>query len=124
MSSEEKLKNAKAFLEAGKVEDGRKVLFDVLKDDPKNVAALLMLGGAYFYEEMFAEAEMVYEQLILLEPGSGILSVALFNTLWKHGRHDEAVEEVRRFVAVADKVKEQETLKKYAELMENIKNQE
>ena len=124
MRSEEKLKNARAFLEAGKAEDGRKVLHDFLKEDPRNVAALLMLGGAYFYDEMFAEAEMVYEQLILLEPGSGMLSVALFNTLWKHGRHDEAVEEIRRFVAVADKVNEQETLKKYAEIMARMTNKE
>ena len=90
---EERLKNAKALLEAGKGEAARILLLEILKDDPNNTTALLMLGGAYFYEKKYAEAEMVYERLILAEPGSGMLSIALFNSLWKQGRYEEAAEE-------------------------------
>ena len=121
---EEKLKNAKELLEAGNTEQGRMVLLELLKDEPHNATALLILGGVYFSEKKYAEAEMVYERLILAEPGSGLLSTALFNTLWQQGRHDEAAEEIRRFIAVADKAAERETIAKYAELIKTITGQE
>jgi tetratricopeptide (TPR) repeat protein len=82
-----------------------------------------MLGGAYFYEKKYAEAEMVYERLIISEPGSGMLSIALFNSLWKQGRHEEAADEIRRFISVADKVQERDTLEKYAEISKAISEQ-
>ena len=117
---EEKLKQAKILLETGNTVEGRMTLLELLKDEPDNATALLMLGGVYFYEKMYAEAEMVYEKLILAEPGSGMLSIALFNTLWNQGRHTEAAEEIRRFMSVADKVTERETFEKYAEVIKNI----
>ncbi len=117
---EERLKNAKVLLEADKGEAARIVLLELLKDDPDNTTALLMLGGTYFYEKKFAEAEMVYQRLILAEPGSGMLSIALFNSLWNQGRHEEAVEEIRRFILVADKVQERETLERYVEISNSL----
>jgi len=120
---EDKLKQAKTMLEVGNSVEGRILLLEVLKSDANNAAALLMLGGAYFYEKKFAEAEMVYEKLILAEPGSGMLSIALFNSLWQQGRQSEAAEEIRRFISVADKVQERETIEKYAELAKTISEQ-
>lgn len=67
---------------------------------------------------------MVYERLILAEPGSGMLSIALFNSLWQQGRQDEAAEEIRRFISVADRVQECETFAKYAEVVKSITGQE
>jgi len=122
--TEERLKKAKGLLEAGNAEEGRIVLLELLKDDPNNATALLMLGGAYFYEKKYAEAELVYERLILAEPGSGMLSIALFNSLWNQGRHEEAADEIRRFISVADKVQERETFEKYAEVLKTITEQE
>lgn len=119
---EERLKEAKALLEAGKGEAARIILLEILKSDPDNTTALLILGGVYFYEKKYAEAEMVYERLILAEPGSGMLSIALFNSLWKQGRYEEAAEEIRRFIRVADKIQERETLEKYAEISQAIAN--
>ena len=82
--------------------------------------ALLMLGGVYFYEKKYAEAELVYERLMQTEPGSGMISIALFNTLWKQGRHEEAAEEIRRFIAEADPVKERATIEQYAAISKAI----
>ena len=121
---EERLNKAKGLLEAGNTEAGRMVLLELLKEEPHNATALLILGGVYFSEKKYAEAEMVYERLILAEPGSGLLSTALFNTLWQQGRHEEAAEEIRRFIAVADKTRERETIAKYAELIKTITGQE
>lgn len=117
---EERLKKARALLEKGGSEEARIILLEILKEDAKNPTALLMLGGAYFYEKKYAEAEMVYERLIQSEPGSGMLSIAMFNTLWKQGRHEEAAEEIRRFITVADKEKELETIKQYASISQAI----
>jgi len=117
---EERLQNAKALLEAGNTEAGRMILLELLKDEPQHTTALLILGGVYFSERKYAEAEMVYERLILAEPGSGLLSTALFNSLWQQGRHEEAAEEIRRFISVADKVQERATLEKYAEVIKSL----
>lgn len=118
--SEEQLKQAKALLEAGNNEPARLRLLEVLRREPDNITALLMLGGVYFHEQKYAEAEMVYERLVLAEPGSGILSIALFNCLWKQGRYEEAAEEIRRFIAVADREQERETLERYAVISKAI----
>ncbi len=121
--TETRLKKAKTLLEAGLGEDARLILLEVLKEDPNNLTAMLILGGVYFYEKKYAEAEMVYERLILAEPGSGMLSIALFNTLWQQGRYEEAADEIRRFISVADRDMERETLEKYAEFSKKIAEQ-
>ncbi|MDH5436206.1 MAG: hypothetical protein OEX83_05545 [Gammaproteobacteria bacterium] len=120
---EERLKKAKTLLEAGLGEDARMILLEVLTEDPNNLTAMLILGGVYFYEEKYPEAEMIYERLILAEPGVGMLSIALFNTLWKQGRFEEAADEIRRFISIADTVQERETIAKYAEISKNIAEQ-
>jgi predicted Zn-dependent protease len=119
-SFEERVKGARALLEEGKGEAARIALLELLKVEPNNPTVLLMLGGAYFYEKKYAEAQMVYERLLQAEPGSGVVSIALFNTLWKQGRHAEAADEIRRFISMADPVAERETLKQYAALSEAI----
>lgn len=117
---EEQLKKAKALLEEGKGEEARLALLEILQQDGKNPTALLMLGGVYFYEKKYAEAELVYQRLMQAEPGSGMISIALFNTLWKQGRHGEAAEEIRRFIAEADPVKERPTMEQYAAISKAI----
>ena len=119
-STNEKLEQAKALLESGQGEEARIALLEVLKEDGKQPTALLMLGGVYFYEKKYAEAEMVYERLLKAEPDSGMLSIALFNSLWKQGKHEEAAAEIHRFISVADKERELETIKQYAMISKAI----
>lgn len=117
---EETLSQARSLLEAGKSDDARMLLLELLKQTPNNQAALLMLGGAYFGSEKFSEAEMVFERLAIMEPGRGEFSIALFNVLWKQGRTEEALEEIKRFLTVADKVREQETIEQYMEITKQM----
>ena len=117
------LKNARDLTEAGKKEEAQMCLLAVLKEDPDNIAALLMLGGAYFVDENFREAKVVFERLVTIEPGSGQFSIALFNTLWRLQQTEEALDEIRRFMAVADKVTEKETLAQYLSVLESIEGQ-
>lgn len=117
------LKNARDLTEAGKKEEAQMCLLAVLKEDADNIAALLMLGGAYFVDENFREAKVVFERLVTIEPGSGQFSIALFNTLWRLQQTEEALDEIRRFMAVADKVTEKETLAQYLSVLESIEGQ-
>ena len=121
MSDKEKsLEQARLFVESGKNDEARFCLLESLKEDPDNHAVLLMLGGSYFVDEKYSEAEMVFERLILMEPGEGKFSIALFNTLWKSDRTEEALEEIKRFMSTADSVKEKETFDQYMDITNTI----
>ena len=118
--TEKILEEARSLVEAGKNDEARFCLLESLKEDPDNHAALLMLGGSYFTEEKYSEAEMAFERLILMEPGEGKFSIALFNTLWKSDRTEEALEEIKRFMSTADPVKEKETFDQYMKITNSI----
>jgi len=118
--TETTLTKARTLLEAGNGDDARMLLLELLRRDKNNQAALMMLGGSYFSAAKLQEAEMVFERLVIMEPGNGKFSVALFNTLWKQGRQDEAAEEIRRFMSAADKVSEQETINQYVAITKQM----
>jgi len=120
LSTEQVLQKARELEELGQHDNARMLLLELLKNEPNNTAALLMLGGSYFIAEKFAEAEMVFERLVLQEPGNGRYSIALFNTLFKQGRSEEAVEEIRRFMAVADKVREEAIINQYIAITKQL----
>ncbi len=121
MSDKERsLEQARSLVESGKNDEARFCLLESLKEDPDNHAALLILGGSYFVDEKYSEAEMVFERLILMKPGDGKFSIALFNTLWKSDRTEEALEEIKRFMSAADPVKEKETFDQYMEITNSI----
>jgi len=113
MDSHQALVKARQLAEAGNNESARLCLLELLKDEPDNQAALIMLGGTYFVSDMFTEAEMVFERLVLLAPDVGQVSIALFNTLWKMDRREEALEEIKRFMRHADKDEQHETIEQY-----------
>jgi len=114
------LKNARSLAEQGKKEEAQMCLLAVLKEEPDNISALLMLGGAYFVDNNFKEARIVFERLVSIEPGTGQYSIALFNALWNLQQTEEALEEIKRFVAVADKVIEKDTLEQYVSILKTI----
>ena len=63
---------------------------------------------------------MIFEKLILLEPTIGRFSIGLFNKLWKMNRHEEALEEIKRFLSHADQEVEQETIGQYITIINQI----
>ncbi len=122
MNIEHILAEARSLSEADRNDDARMLLLELLKEEPNNQAALLMLGGAYFCSDKFKEAEMIFERLVLAAPGVGEFSIALFNTLWKLERQEEGLEEIRRFLAVADKEQERETIDQYVAITKKLAN--
>ena len=117
------LKNARSLAEQGKKEEAQMCLLAVLKEEPDNISALLILGGAYFVDNNFKEARIVFERLVSIEPGTGQYSIALFNALWRLQQTEEALEEIRSFVAVADKVTEKDTLEQYVSILKAIETE-
>ena len=124
LDNEEKLKQAQNYIQMANNDAARLLLLEILSEDKENQTALLMLGGEYFNGKKLSEAEMIFEQLILLSPGKGQFSIALFNTLWKLDRHEEALEEIKRFMAIADQVDEAETIKQYADITRQISGED
>ncbi len=120
MSSEEKLQQAQEFIVANQHDEARMCLLEILKEDATNKPALIMLGGSYFAMEKYVEAEMVFERLILLEPGVGQFSIGLFNTLWQMNRQEEALEEIKRFLSHADPDLENETIGQYIAIINQL----
>ena len=116
----ENLARAKTLVEQGQDAKARRLLQTILAQEPDNQAALLMLGGSYFCAGMLQEAEIVFERLVLSDPGRGEYSIALFNTLWKLNRTEEALEEVRRFLSAADRTRERKTVEQYMELVKTL----
>ncbi len=114
------LNEARSLAEQGRHGKARSRLLELLKEDPNNQVALLMLGGSYFIEEKYSEAGIVFERLILIVPGEGKYSIALLNTLWKLGRIEEALEEIKRFVSVADSDEEREIFDQYMQITDLI----
>ena len=120
----ENLAKAKTLVEQGQDAKARRLLQTILAQEPDNQAALLMLGGSYFCDGMLQEAEIVFERLVLSDPGRGEYSIALFNTLWKLNRTEEALEEMRRFLSAADRVKERKTVEQYMALVKTLERGE
>ncbi len=118
----EVLAEARQLSEAGKNSEAQKLLHEVLVVDPNNQLAHLMLGGAYFCEDRFTEAEVIFKNLVALAPDIGKFSIALFNTQWKLGRHEESIAEIRRFLAVADKESEKQIIEEYIQIIKEFAN--
>jgi predicted Zn-dependent protease len=119
-SSSRKLEHARSLVKADKNEDARMCLLELLKQDANNHAALWMLGGSYFIDEKYSEAEIVFERLIIREPDAGKFSIALVNTPWKSDRTAEALEEIKRFMSTADAVKGKEAFDQYMKITDSI----
>lgn len=122
MNIEENLQKAKQFIDAEQLDEARMCLLEILKEEPTNKTALIMLGGSYYNMEKYAEAEMVFERLILLEPGVGQFSIGLFNALWRMNRQEEALEEIKRFLSHADHEAEKETIAQYIAIINHIED--
>ncbi|MBV1881486.1 MAG: hypothetical protein KUG82_07625 [Pseudomonadales bacterium] len=120
---EKAVKHAKELMQVGSEQEARVILNDLLLVEPDYIPALLMLGGSYFCEALYDEAETIFRKLVSVAPGLGEASVAYFNALWQQGKRDPALREIGRFTAVADKEKETQTLQDYQTLLQQLDEQ-
>lgn len=114
------LQEAKAASANNDEQRAQEILLDLLRQEPHNSAALYMLGGSYFCAEKFAEATVIFEQLVLIYPGEGKASTGLYNALWKQGKASEAVTEIKRFLQNANPSAEKATISAYLQIIETL----
>lgn len=77
-----------------------KMLKDVLKDDPKNLNALIKLGNAYMDSKRFKEAVDAYGQALAIDPNNIDARVDMGSSLRYSGMPDRAVEEYRKAIKI------------------------
>lgn len=117
---EEQLAQAKEFSAKNEEPQAQEILLEVLKKEPHCSPALFMLGGSYFCSKNYAEAAVIFEQLVLMYPGDGKASTGLYNARWQAGQVTEAIEEIKRFIQNSDRVAERETIEAYLRIVETF----
>ena len=117
MDIEKNLQEIRLLIQAGERDRACQVLLSLLQKYPDNCTILLILGGEYFVSGKYSLANIVFQKLVLLAPGDGKISIALFNTLQKLGFMEEAMEEMKRFLLCANKEQEYQTIQKYGEII-------
>ena len=83
---------SRVYLETGRIEEAKRILIDLLEDDPENGILLSTLGWAYFREENFSAALDLYRKVSDRHSGD---PDALYNTatlLWRLEEYSEALE--------------------------------
>ena len=88
--------------EAGQFESARTLLLDSVEKDPECTATLATLGHVCYKMGDWDGAVSVFKRCVELSPILEAVSLGLFHSLWKLGRHVEALEEVKRFQSISD----------------------
>jgi tetratricopeptide (TPR) repeat protein len=107
MKAEEKAKIEPIFnkaLEFWRGGDGRtaaSMLERLALEYPNRPFILGMLGAIYRSLEEYERAVEYYSRTTALSPKSELASLGLFHSLWRVGRHEEAMAEMTRFTSVA-----------------------
>ena len=76
---------------------------NILKDDPKNVKAMVQLGNKLYDAGRFADAIPYYQQALALAPKDVNVSTDLATAIYYSGRPDEALAQIERSLAMDPK---------------------
>ncbi len=87
------------------VETGSKIqaLKDIVKKDPKNLAALVELGNLYFDTNQAKEAIEVYRQYLAIKPDNADVRTDLGIMYRKTGEFDKGIEEFKKAAQIDPK---------------------
>lgn len=75
---------------------------ELVKHRPKLGIFAAILANALKSLGETAEAEHYFKSAVALSPNSEKISLGLFHCLWSQGKREQALEEVRRFTALAE----------------------
>ncbi len=93
-----KLALAAEHHQAGRVEEAARLYKEVLRDNPKNVDALRMLGIMAYAASDIDEAERLFRRAVELAPDFVNAIVDLGNTLKEQSRYEEAIDCFRKAI--------------------------
>lgn len=101
--------------ESGQLESAKKILLDLAEKDPTSTRTLAVLGDVCWDMGVLNEAANVFKRAIELAPTLEAVSLGLFHSLWKLGRREEALDEIKRFQAISDSEDYREIIKEINE---------
>lgn len=78
-------------------------LQSILKDDPKNLNALIQMGNLYFDADQFNQALETYSKVLQIEPKNADVRTDLGIMYRKKGDYDRAIAEFKRAAEMAPK---------------------
>ncbi|MGB5389727.1 MAG: tetratricopeptide repeat protein, partial [Thermoanaerobaculia bacterium] len=85
--------------EGGRIDDAIRLLERLTREHSKLAPAFLLLAGIYRDQKRFAEAAECFRVVTRLAPDSEVGSLGVFYSLWQLGELEEALEEMRSFLA-------------------------
>lgn len=111
-----KLDEAIAYRDNGQLDESKRILLELVEQDPKDSATALVLAGVLFSMENFCEAHKLFREIVDSQPRSDLASRGLFHSLWKLGEYNMAFDEMKRFLLIADS-------DDYRQLLKDITNE-
>lgn len=96
------LLKAKKLQNKGEISLAMDLLLDLANMYPHCKATFILLGNLYWGKDDLKQAQAYFRKAVELDPQWEIASLALYHTLWSNGLHEEALEEMKRFVQVGN----------------------
>lgn len=97
-----KFAKAKELSEKGDILGMLEVMKDLVKSNPESAVFRAVLANAYWSVGELETAEKEFRDAVQLAPESEKVSLGLFHCLWDQNKKDEAFEEMKRFMTIAD----------------------
>lgn len=86
----------------GRFHEANQMLLKLEEENPRDLAIALVRAGVLLKMDKFQEASELFGKITRSRPDADLASRGLFHSLWKLGRYDEAFEEMKRFLSIAD----------------------
>jgi len=86
--------------EEKKYDEAIQVFLDLIKIKPSDTATFGMLAATYWDLGNLTKAIEYFQYAITLNEKSETASLGLYHTLWSSGRHEDALEEMKRFCSL------------------------
>jgi predicted Zn-dependent protease len=100
--NEIRFKEAIQLKELGSLGASREILLDLYYANPTAFGVVVVLGEVCWEMGLMNEAVAYFEKGIEFRPESEAASLGLFHCLLEIGKNDEAFNEMRRFLTIAD----------------------
>lgn len=108
--ADEKFKEAISHRDAGELGAARDILADLAMSPDATAAVFAVLGSIHWDLGDLSSAIRCFQDAAQIAPTAEVVSVGLFHTLFEAGRHEEAFDEMRRFLSIADSEEYQQLL--------------
>jgi predicted Zn-dependent protease len=86
----------------GRAVEAISILESLKKQFSQSASVVGYLGGIYFERGQLAKATDNFQRAVRLSPMSELASVGLFHSLWAAGKNDQALNEMGRFLSLAE----------------------